>query len=156
MFRVMKLMLAIAVVVALTAGTVMAQGFRDAGAKAAGRFGTGFHSGGMQSVRAYRSAPTYSVAPAPQVVQSMPAPMAAPPVPQIAQAPTDRRSFSAEPSQAQAAPLAPPAPRAAPAPQVIRSYSYEPSAPVYRAPTTTRGGAPSFLLPRTDPRKHGG
>ena len=148
MFRLMKLMLAVAVVLGLTIGTALAQGYRDAGAKAAGRFGTGFHAGGMRAVQTYRSMPVYSVAPAPQVVQT--APMAEPPAPQVAQAPTDRRSFSAEPSQAQAAPMAPAAP------QVIRSYSYEPSAPVYRAPMRSRSATPSFLLPRSDARKHGG
>ena len=150
MFRVMKLMLSVAVVVGMTAGTVLAQGYRDAGAKAAGNYGTGFHSGGMRSARAYRSLPVYAAAQAPQVVQSMPAPMAAPPAPQVAQAPTDRRSFSAEPAEGQAAPMAPSAP------QVTRSYSYEPSAPAYRAPARSRNTAPSFLLPRTDARKHGG
>jgi hypothetical protein len=147
MFRVMKLMLSVATVLALTAGTVLAQGYRDAGAKAAGNFGTGFHAGGMQSARVYRSMPVYSVAPAPQVVQSMPAPMAAPAAPQVAQAPTERRSFSVEPGEQAAAPAAP---------QVIRSYSYEPAAPVYRTPARGRSSTSSLLLPRTDPRKHGG
>ena len=150
MFRAMKLTLSVAVVLGLTASTVLAQGYRDAGAKAAGRFGTGFHAGGMRSARIYRSTPIYSVAPAPQVVRSAPAPMAPQRAPEVAQAPTDRRSFSAEPSQAQAAPMAPAAP------QVIRSYSYEPSAPVYRVPQRSRASTPSYLLPRTDPRKHGG
>ena len=150
MFRTMKLTLSVAVVFGLTASTVLAQGYRDAGAKAAGSFGTGFHASGMRSARVYRSTPIYSVATAPQVVQSAPAPIAPQSVPEVAQAPTDRRSFSAEPSQAPAAPMAPAAP------QVIQSYSYEPSAPVYRAPQTSRTSAPSFLLPRTDPRKHGG
>jgi hypothetical protein len=147
MFRLMKLMLAVAAILGLTAGAALAQGYRDAGAKAAGSFGTGFHTGGMRAVETYRSLP---VSPAPQVVQTMPAPMAEPPAPQVAPVPTDRRSFSADPSRAQAAPMAPAAP------QVIRSYSYEPTARVYRAPMRSRESAPSFLLPRTDARKHGG
>ena len=146
MFRVVKLMLAFAIV-GLTAGTVLAQGYRDAGAKAAGNFGTGFHSGAIRSARIYRSMPVYAVAPAPQVVQSMPAPMPAPAAPQVAQAPTERRSFSVEPGQQSAAPAAP---------QVIRSYSYEPAAPVYRTPARGSSSTPSYLLPRSDPRKHGG
>jgi hypothetical protein len=150
MFRIMNLMLAVAVLLGLTVGTVMAQGYRDAGDKAAGHFGTGFYSSGVRSMMNYRPRPVYTVAPAPQVVQSMPAPMAAPQAPQIAQAPTDRRSFSVEPSQVQAAPMP------APVPRVIRSYSYEPTEPVYRAPARSRASMPSYLLPRTDPRKHGG
>ena len=146
MFRVMKSMLAIATVVGVSAGTVLAQGYRDAGAKAAGNFGTGFHAGAMRSSPTYRSMSVYAVAPAPHVVRSMQVPMGAPLAPQVAQAPTDRRSFSVEPAEGQVAP---------PAPQVIRSYSYEPSASAYRTPAS-RPNLPSYLLPRTDPRKHGG
>jgi hypothetical protein len=141
MFRVFKLLPAVAAVLALAAASVMAQGFRDAGAKMEGRFGTGFYSSSPHAMR-YDRGPVYSVTPAPQIVQSMPAPMAAP-APEVAQVPTERRSFSAEPSDAVAAP------------QVIRSYGYEPSAPVYRAPMRSHGGMPTFLLPRSDPRKHG-
>jgi hypothetical protein len=149
MFRMTKLVMAVAAVFALSASSAMAQGYWDAGAKAAGKFGAGFSSGGTQATRAYRGARTYY---APQIVRSMPAPMAAPAAPQIAQAPTDRRSFSVEPSQGQPAASAPAA-----APQVIRSYSYEPAAPAYSAPArSTRSGTPSYLLPATDPRKHGG
>jgi hypothetical protein len=143
MFRVFKLLPAVAAVLALAATSVMAQGFWDAAAKMEGKFGTGFYSSSSHAMRYDRSGPVYSVAPAPQMVQSMPAPMAAPAAPEVAQVPTERRSFSTEPSDA------------ATAPQVIRSYSYEPSAPVYRAPMRSHGGMPTFLLPRSDPRKHG-
>jgi hypothetical protein len=147
MFRALKMMLLAAVVVGLTAGAALAQGYRDAGAKARGEFGTGFHSGGSRTMTAYRAMPTYI---APQVVQTAPAPTIAP---RVAQTPTERRSFSAEPSQDQAAPMAPAAPAA---PQVIRSYRYEPTAPVYNAPVRSRrASTPSYLLPRTDPGKHG-
>jgi hypothetical protein len=151
MSRVIKLMLNVAVLVSLPAGAALAQGYRDAGAKAAGNFGTGFYSGGMRSAVRYRSMPVYSAPPAPQMVQSMAMPTPAPAAPQVAQAPTERRSFSTEPSQTQAAPMVPAAP------QVIRSYSYVPSAPAYVSPMQSgRTSMPTYLLPRSDPRKHGG
>jgi hypothetical protein len=145
MFRTFKSFTALAAVLALSASSALAQGYRDAGAKAAGQFGTGFHAGGGWTVRSYRGPPNYYSAPAPQIVQSMPAPMVAPAAPQVAQAPTDRRSLSIEPSQPQAVP------------QPVRSYSYEPAAPAYSAPARrSRSTMPSYLLPATDPRKHGG
>jgi hypothetical protein len=146
MFRTMRLMLGAAVIVGLTAGAALAQGFRDAGAKARGEFGTGFHSGGGRAMTTYRAMTRYYVAP--QVVQTAPAPMAAPVAPEIAQAPAERRSFSVEPRQRPAAPAAP---------RVIRRYSYQPAAPVYRAPARRgRSTVPTYLLPKTDPRKFGG
>jgi hypothetical protein len=149
MFRISKLVVAVVAILALSASSAMAQGYWDAGAKASGRFGTGFYSGGMRSARVYRAAPVYA---APQIVQTMPAPMAAPSAPQIAQAPTDRRSFSVEPSQGQPAASVPAA-----APQVTRSYSYEPAAPAFRSPVRSGwSGMPTYLLPAADSRKHGG
>jgi hypothetical protein len=144
MFRAKLLIGAVAAACALSAASVMAQGYWDANAKASGRFGTGFYSGGMQSAGVYRAAPVYA---APQIVRTMPAPM--PSAPQIAQAPTDRRSFSVEPSQGE-----PAASASVAAPQVTRSYSYEPA---YSSPVRSgRSGMPSYLLPASDPRKHGG
>lgn len=138
MSRLMKFTIGIIASLSLSAGAAMAQGYRDAGAKARGEFGTSFYSSGARAMTAYR-APTYDVAPAP---------MAAPAAPQIAQAPSTARSFSVEPSQGtQVAPAAP---------QVIRSYSYTPSAPVYRAPSRSRSDVPTYLLPKTDTRKYGG
>jgi len=143
MFRVLKSVLAVAVIFGLTASVASAQGYRDAGAKARGDYGTGFYSGGYRSMSAYRATPMYA-AKAPQVVQTMPVPMAAPAAPSIARAPTTTRSFSVEPGQEAAAG------------QVMRSYSNEPSSPAYIAPMrSNRGGMPSYLLPRTDPRKSG-
>src|SRR5688572_8527436 len=104
MVRMIKSLLALAAVLALSASSALAQGYRDAGAKAAGQYGTGFHAGGGWRARSYRAAPSYYSAPAPRIVQSMPAPMVAPAAPQVAQAPTDRRSFSVEPSQRLAVP----------------------------------------------------
>jgi hypothetical protein len=139
-----KVSMLVAVAVAMSATTAFAQ--RDAGAKMSGQFGTGFWA---------RSAPTYRwtaryVAPAP-VTQA----------PQVAQVPTERRSFSVEPNAAAPATRcgAPPVAVARVAPTVRRSYSYEPApAYTYRAPAYRRGGVqtPSYMLPKTDPRKYGG
>jgi hypothetical protein len=143
MFRVLKSILAMALIFGLSASVALAQGYRDAGAKARGDYGSGFHAGGFRSMTAYRSTPMY-IAPAPQVEQTMPAPMLAPAAPSVARAPTKTRSFSIEPGQE------------APAPQAMRSYSNEPSSPAYIAPMrSNRSSMPTYLLPRTDPRKHG-
>ncbi len=145
MFRVLKLV-AVVAVLSLTASSSMAQGFRDAGAKANGNFGTGFSSGGSNSMHYTQGRSTYYSAP--QVVRVMSPTM--PMAPQVAQAPTTVRSYSVEPGQAMAA-------KAMPAPQVRRSFSYEPSAPVYRAPVHRHhGSTPSYLLPKTDAHKFGG
>lgn len=133
--------------IAMTASTAMAQ--RDAGAKIRGEFGTGFHSSPSRVTGDYRGATVYA-APAPQIVQVAPMPAAPAPAPQVAQAPSTRQSFSVEPS---------PAPSVIARPQVRRSYSYEPMAPVYRAPAWSGGRTsrqPTYLLPKTDPRKYGG
>jgi hypothetical protein len=146
MFRILKSVLSVAAIFGLTASVAVAQGYRDAGAKARGEYGTGFHSSGFRSMSSYRAAPMYA-APAPQVVQRMQAPiapMATPAAPSVAQAPTTTRSFSVEPGQN------------AGAPRVMRSYSNEPTSPVYRAPMrSNRSGTPTYLLPRSDSRKHG-
>ncbi|MBI3464162.1 MAG: hypothetical protein HY000_14065 [Planctomycetes bacterium] len=125
----------------------------DAGAKFRGDYSGRWQSGTSRSRMMYR-------APAPVVIRSEAVPST------VTQTPTERRSFSAEPSQ----PAAPPAPTgchggygfsaepsqpatpqtqaAQPAPRVYRSYSYQPqpsTAPYrsYRAPMTRsyRGSA---------------
>jgi hypothetical protein len=144
MSRLMKFVIGVVAIASLGANLAMAQGFRDAGAKSRGEFGTSFHTSGTRPARAYYAAP------APQFARAMPAPMVAPAAPEVAQVPTDRQSFSLEPSQAQPAPAAP---------QVIRRYSYEPSTRTDRAGAWTGRRSdqrPTYLLPKTDPRKFGG
>jgi hypothetical protein len=147
-----KVSVLIAVAVAMSATTAFAQ--RDAGAKMSGQFGTGFYAG---STPTYGWTPRY-VAPTPAITRTAPLTQE----PQVAQVPTDRRSFSLEPSAvvpANSGCVAPSAAVAQAGPTIRRSYSYEPT-PVYtyRAPAYRRGGAqtPSYLLPKTDPRKYGG
>jgi hypothetical protein len=148
-----KVSMLVAVAVALAATTAFAQ--RDAGAKMSGQFGTGFYA---RSATTYRWTPTY-VAPAPVITRTAPVTQA----PQVAQVPMDRRSFSLEPSVAPPTmDCVAPAPATAVAqagPTVRRVYSYEPApAYTYRAPAYRRGGmqTPSYMLPKTDPRKYGG
>jgi hypothetical protein len=155
-FKLLSMLVAGAV--ALSATAAFAQ--RDAGAKMRGEFGTGFWSApGLTRTYTYR-VPAY-VAPAPIVVRAAPAVPAAPAAPQVAQAPTARRAFSVEPGAAVTCPSAPtttPA-TAQRAPAVRRSYSYEPTYAPYVAPQWMGRRAapqPTYLLPRTDPRKHGG
>jgi len=150
MFRTFKSMVAAAVIVGVTAGAAVAQGYRDAGAKASGQFGTGFYASPRRAVTGYyRSARTFAVAP--QIVRVAPMPRTASPVPQVAQNPTERRSFSAEPTPRPVAPTVPAGPR------VTRSYSYQPAAPVYQAPGRVgRSNVPTYMLPKTDSRKFGG
>jgi hypothetical protein len=142
----------LAVAVAMSATTAFAQ--RDAGAKMRGEFGTGFWA---PSTPTYRWTPTY-VAPAPVITTTAPATQA----PQVASAPTVRRSFSVEPSAGApaAACVVPPSSVAQRAPGVRRSFSYEPAPPAYYiAPPAgvTRGGTrmPSYMLPKTDARRYG-
>lgn len=83
---------------------------------------------------------------APVIVRSERAPAA------VAQTPTERRSFSYEPSQAVDAPET-----ARRADGTVRSYSYEPAAPSYSAPRMrSHSSRPSFLLQKTDPGKYRG
>ena len=146
-----KVSMLVAVAVAMSATTAFAQ--RDAGAKMRGEFGTSFYA---RSAPTYRWTPRY-VAPAPAITRTAPVTQA----PQVAQVPTDCRSFSLEPSVAAPATgcVAPSAAVAQVGPTVRRSYSYEPApAYTYRAPAYRRGGVqtPSYMLPKTDPRKYGG
>lgn len=146
MFRVLKFVAVVAF--SLTSSFVMAQGYRDAGAKASGNFGTGFSSGRSNSMSySYGRSAYYS---APQVVRSMSPAMSIPVTPQVAYGSTAVRRFSVEPGQTtvEATPVAP---------QVRRSFSIEPSTPAYRAPVQRQSGSmPTYLLPKTDARKFGG
>jgi hypothetical protein len=146
MFRTLKMIFAVASVLAFVAGTAMAQGFRDAGAKAQGQFGTGFYSNMGRAMTTYRAPMGYA---APQVVRTVPAPLAVPAAPRVAQAPTTTRSFSVEPSQTAT-------PRTAIVPEVTRSYSVEPAARVYGPQPRRTANVPTYLLPKTDSRKFGG
>jgi hypothetical protein len=147
MVRVFHWIVVGALVVGLNGGLAMAQGFRDAGAKIRGEFGTGFYSTPTTPNGYYRSAPVYQWTPAPQMVQ--PAPVMMPAAPQVAQIPGERRSYSVEPSTG-----AQPQSTQQPA-RIVRRYSYEP-APVYRAPARqNRASMPSYLLPKADPHRYG-
>jgi hypothetical protein len=148
-----KASMLVAVALAMSATTAFAQ--RDAGAKAKGEFGTGFWA---RSAPTYRWTATY-VAPAPVITRTAPVTQA----PQVAMAPTDRRSFSVEPSAGALAAgcVVPPAVVAQRAPGLRRSFSYEPApAAYYTAPRAgvTRGGSrmPGYMLPKTDARRYGG
>ena len=149
------LLMLVAGAMALSATAAFAQ--RDAGAKARGEFGTGFWST-PHMTRTYTYGVRTYVAPAPTVVRSAPA---VPAAPQVAQAPTARRAFSVEPGAAMTCAPAP-APASATAqraPAVRRSYSYEPTYVPNGAPRwMSRRAAPqpTYLLPKTDPRKYGG
>ncbi len=108
----------------------------DAGAKARGDFsGRGME---RSSRTYYYSAPIRTMPAQPSIV---------------AQQPTERRSFSAEPTPAMKA-----APKMAEQPRVTRSYSVEPApamrtyAPSYRA----RSSQPLWSLPKSNDRKFGG
>lgn len=114
---------------------------RDAGAKIRGEFGTGFYSRPRSSTRSYRyQAPSYTQRVAPSaVIETAP--------PETAQAPTARRAFSYEPSAEPAAPAV-----IAPAPRY-----YETTPRYYSAPRSRRSSrTPTYLLPKTDPRRFGG
>lgn len=142
MFSGLKAVMAFAAL-GLAASSAMAQGYRDAGAKVNGNFGTGFYSGGRNSMGYTQGRSAFYGTP--QVVRSTSPAMVMPMAPQVAQAPTTVRSYSVEPGQAMAAP------------QVSRSYSYEPSTSMYHAPVhRNRSSTPTYLLPKTDARKFGG
>jgi hypothetical protein len=152
------LSMCVAGAVALSAITAFAQ--RDAGAKIRGEFGTGFWSAPRMTQTYNYQVPTY-VAPAPTVVRTAPVVPAAPSVPQVAQAPTARRAFSFDPGAAvTCVPAVTPAPATAPPTQAVRrSYSYEPTYAPYAAPRWMGRRAapqPTYLLPKTDPRRFGG
>lgn len=115
--------------------------------------------GSSQSAR--RSRPMYRST-APAIVRTESAPNA------VAQAPTERRSFSYEPSQQTEAgacegsvaseQASATAQRSA---ETRRSFSYEPSmssdsysAPRMRSRSSHSSETPKFLLPKTDPRKY--
>ena len=110
---------------------------------------------------------TYYRSTAPVIVRTEPAPNA------VAQAPTERRSFSYEPSReivsdgcgcggtvTQSAPAT-----AERSTETRRSYSYEPSiddsssapsAPRMQMRSSRPSRTPAYLLPKTDPRKYSG
>lgn len=107
-------------------------------------------------VRSYRTT-------SPVIVRTEPAPSA------VAQAPTEERRFSYEPSQeANAATPCPPVsastqPAPATAQRSTRAFSYEPSAGTdtgqpavrsYSAPRTRSSRTPLYLLPKSDPRRY--
>jgi hypothetical protein len=151
-----KASMLIAIAVAMSASTALAQ--RDAGAKARGEFGTGFWSTPSVTRTFTYRVPTY-VAPAPTVVRTAPA---VPAAPQVAQMPTDRRSFSVEPNAATAGSDCPiPPVMVTQRPSVRRSFSYEPTpqanyaAPVYGGMRRNVARVPSYMLPKTDPGKFG-
>jgi hypothetical protein len=136
--------------------TGSAADFRDYNNKAWATQGRGTST--ARSNRIYRAAPLRFAAPV--VVQSTPGPQ------QLAQAPTERRSFSYDPAQTvsdgprmggDARVLSiPAAPRAT---GVYRGFSCEPSpvfqpAPRMNSMRNTR--TPAYLLPKTDPNKYRG
>lgn len=107
-----------------------------------------------------RSRPMYRSS-APVIVRSEPAPSA------VAQAPTEQRSFSYEPSQSvvsggchDAATTEQAPATAQRSPGVRRSFSYEPSmsgsysAPRMQSRTSRSSRMPAYLLPKTDPNKY--
>jgi hypothetical protein len=141
-----SLLVALAATLVLPIAAATAGGIADAGAKLRGDFsGRGISRSQSNN--------------APMIVRSAPAPT-------VAQTPTERRSFSVEPSQpAMKTPCTPyvvPQPAPAPgtaqqAPQTTRRYSVEPTPqPAFQAPTTrTRSSPPNFTLPKTDSRRFG-
>jgi hypothetical protein len=140
------LLIPLATALVLTVATTTFAAVPDAGAKMRGDF-----SG--------RGMPRSQNNIAPMIVRSAPAPT-------VAQTPTQRRSFSVEPSQpAVKTPCTPhvvpqPAPAggtARQAPQTIRRYSVEPTQqPVFQAPMTrTPSNPPNYSLPKTDGRRFG-
>jgi hypothetical protein len=141
------LLVALAATLVLPIATATAGGVADAGAKMRGDF----------SGRGLTSSRSYS---APMMVQSVPAPA-------VAQTPTQRRSFSVEPSQpavkspCQPHVVAPPAPAggtAQQAPQTTRRFSVEPTQqqPASSAPEMRqRSNQPNYSLPKTDGRRFG-
>ncbi len=132
----------------LTTGSLMAQGFRDANAKANGNFGTGF-SAGSRSI-GYMQGPSTYYYRAPQVVRTVMPIGVTPCAPQIAQTPIEVRRFSVEPTQSMAG-------NSVPALHEKRSFSIEPSTPIYRAPIrSNHSSTTTYLLPKTDARKFGG
>jgi hypothetical protein len=94
----------------------------------------------------------------PAIVQAEQAPNA------VAQAPTERRSFSYEPSQQGEVRIgccctvtSQPAPETAQrSTQTYRSYSYEPSTQSYSAPRmrSSQSRRPAYLLPKADPNRY--
>jgi hypothetical protein len=120
--------------------------YLDAGSKARGEFGT---SSRMETRSMYRSS-------APIIVQRDIAPT------RVAQTPSERQSFSYEPSQrvtdsnkAESGTANPPSGMAQRETRTYRSFSYEPS---YQPSMRGRSGSqtPVYALPRTDGRKLGG
>jgi hypothetical protein len=153
----LKTLLMTGVAVGLFAAETARADFRDYNYKAwaqAGRQRT------SQPARRYR--PMYRST-APVIVRTESAPGA------VAQAPTEERRFSYEPSQVQAGTPCPegvvtePAPATAERPtRTYRSFSYEPgiepsagpAVRTYSRPMRRDSQKPAYLLPKTDPRKY--
>jgi hypothetical protein len=149
--KLLSMLVAGAIVLSATAAFAQ----RDAGAKMRSEFGTGFWSTPRVTRTYTYRVPSY-VAPAPMVVRAAPA---VPAAPQVAQAPTTRRAFSVEPGATVTCAPAPTPATAQRAPAVRRSYSYEPTYVPYAAPQWMGRRAapqPTYLLPKTDPRRYGG
>jgi hypothetical protein len=143
-YRRILTMFAVAGLGALAASAALAD-VRDAAAKVRGNNGDATQWEMPGEVTYYRSEPAY--------VRTAPA--------ATAQSPEAQRSFSYQPAQPRAAAPATRAPQAT-APQAtargsqsVRAYSYEPDSGVryYSAPRRRGSGTPTYLLPKTDPRK---
>jgi hypothetical protein len=128
--RKLLMMAVVAVPLGLPTTAAAQESFRDAGSKMRGEFGV------SPRRMARRARPVYR-APAPVIV--------AEPAPAVAQAPTDRRTYSYEPAPT----------TAQRGTRTYRSYSYEPTyrySPTFRSGARSRG--PSYLLPKTDPNRY--
>jgi len=143
-----KVLMTAVVAIYGAASAFAAESYLDAGAKARGDFG---NSSRMESRSMYQS-------PAPTIVQRDAAPS------RIAQAPSERQSFSYEPSQratdsqkVESKKLNPPSGQAQRETRTYRSFSYEPN---YQSSGSLRNRSgsqtPVYALPRTDGRKLGG
>lgn len=166
MKALVKTLLLMAAAIGLSGPSAAMADFRDYNQKAWNQFNRP-SSRSVARARSYRPSRTIarsrSYRNAPVIVRTEPAPSA------VAQAPTERRSFSYEPSQqAKAATPCPPGsastkPAPATAQRSTRSFSYEPSMgsdtgqPIVRSYSAPRMGSsrtPLYLLPKTDPRKY--
>ena len=125
--------LIVAVVTGLSAAATAMAGdsYLNAGSKARGEFGN-------TARRTTEFRPIYR-APAPVIVQREAPPSA------VAQAPSEQRVFSYEPSK-------PSEKSAQGRTRTYRSYSYEPSMRSYSG-SRGRSSQPAYALPKTDPRK---
>ena len=151
----LKAMLMVAAIAGLYVPATARADFRDYNYKAWAQQGRTSSRSGMRSRPMYRST-------APVIVRTEPAPNA------VAQAPTEQRSYSYEPSQqtesgargcggsvgTEQAPAT-----AQRSTETRRSFSYEPSmSDSYSAPRmqSRSSRTPAYLLPKTDPNKYRG